>query len=178
MSRIRIMVSLLAVVLLGLVGAAPAAGQEESPAASGSPAPTLKAELLGSGPLAALPGYEVSLRRTTLPPGVGIAPHTHPGSIVIYVDEGTWNYTPLAGRAVLSRAAVEGASPAPSEELAYNTEVVLNAGDWLYVEEPGDTVLNDGDEPVVLLIAAVAPIGVPFQTMTEMEMPSPSPAGS
>ncbi len=51
---------------------------------------------------------ELVLRRTTIAPGGGLPPHSHPGSIVIVVDAGTWGYTPLGGTIQLTRAAVDG----------------------------------------------------------------------
>ena len=51
------------------------------------------------------------------------------------------------------------------------TEVILNPGDWVFVEDPGDDIRNAGEEDVVLLVAGLSPIGVPFTTfMPDMEM--------
>jgi hypothetical protein len=57
------------------------------------------------------------------------------------------------------------------------TEVVLTAGDWLFVQDPQDDIRNAGEDDVVLLVAALAPIGEPFTTlMTDMDMEA-TPAG-
>lgn len=126
--------------------------------------------LLGSGQASLMPGQELSLRRVTIEPGGGIPAHTHPGALVIYLESGTWGYIPLAGVTRLTRAAVDG-TPSPTEDMVVGAEIVLSPGDWLYVEDPVDDMRNAGDEPVVLWIAALTPVGEPFTTlMPEMEM--------
>ena len=75
---------------------------------------------LGSGQPTSIPEMELVLRRTTIAPGGGIPPHSHPGSIVLVVDAGTWGYTPLGGTIQLTRAAVDG-TPAPTEEVPIGT---------------------------------------------------------
>ena len=50
-------------------------------------------------------------------------------------------------------------------------EVLLTAGDWLFVGDPQDAVRNAGTDHVVLLIAGLTRVGEPFTTlMPEMEM--------
>jgi quercetin dioxygenase-like cupin family protein len=190
MKPTRVLIPVVGCVLLALAAVGTAA-QEESPPASPvtspavspagspatSPAPTVSAVLLGGGEPAAAPGHELTLRRITLPPGTGVPAHSHPGALVIYIEQGTWGYTALSGTVRLTRASQEGATPAP-EDLAMGTEVTLNAGDVLFVEEPADDVRNVGDEDVVLLIAGLTRVGEPFTIPIEdTEGPSPSPAG-
>lgn len=125
--------------------------------------------ILGSAPTTLAPGFELSLRKVTIAPGGGIPAHTHPGALVIYLESGTWGYIPLDGVALLTRAAVDG-TPSPTEDMVIGAETILNPGDWIYVEDPGDDIWNAGDDPVVLWIAALAPIGEPFTTiMSDME---------
>ena len=123
------------------------------------------AQLLGSGQPADAPGPELSLRRITIEPGGGISAHTHPGALVIYVESGTWGYTTLGGVAQLTRAATNG-TPSPAEDMPVGEEVLLSAGDWLFVEDPADEIRNTGDEPVVLLIAGLTRVGEPFTALT------------
>jgi len=175
MRHVRAPAAVVVVVLFGLVAAVSAAAQDESPAASpaGSPAAAVSAVLIGGGQPVVAPGHELTLRRVTLPPGTGIPAHTHPGALVIYLESGTWGYTPLSGIVRLTRAAVDGASPSPAEDLVMETEVILNAGDVLYVEEPADDIRNAGEDDVVLLVAGLTRIGEPF-TMLMEDMPTPS----
>ena len=145
------------------------AAQEASPAASPTGAPGVTAQLMGVGQPAATPGLELSLRRITNPPGGRVPAHSHPGALVIFVESGTFGYTALGGTAQLTRAAVAG-TPTPPEVMPMGTEVILNPGDWLYVEEPADDIRNAGDEPVVLWVAGLTRVGEPFTSiMTDME---------
>ena len=169
MRRVTVVTSVVAVVLLGLVAVGRTAysgAQGGTPAASPAAGPVgVSAVLLGGGQPAAAPGYELTLRRITIAPGGGIPAHTHPGALVIYLESGTWGYTALGGTARLTRAAAAG-TPAAAEDLPIGTEVILTAGDVLYVEEPGDAIRNAGDEDVVLLIAGLTRVGEPFTTLT------------
>ncbi len=170
MRRATAPVSVVAVVLLGLVlvgkPAVQTVAQEASPAASPSAGPVgVTSVLIGGGEPVAAPGHELTLRRVTIAPGGGIPTHSHPGARVIYLESGTWGYTALGGTARLTRAAVAG-TPSPAEDLPVGTELILHAGDVLYVEEPADDIRNAGDEPVVLLIAGLTRFGEPFTTLT------------
>jgi hypothetical protein len=106
---------------------------------------------------------ELILRRTTIAPGGGLPPHSHPGSLLLVVDAGTWGYTALGGTIQLTRAAVDG-TPTPAEAVPMGTEVILTKGDALFVEDPQDEIRNAGEEDVVLLIAGLTPVGEPFTT--------------
>jgi len=157
-------------VLLATYGLSRVAAQEASPAPGGAVGITV--ELLGSGHPGPAPGLELSLRRTTLAPGGRLPAHSHPGALVIFVEAGTWGYIALGGTAQLTRAAVDG-TPTPAEEMPIGTEVILTAGDWLFVEDPQDDIRNAGEDDVVLFVAGLAPIGEPFTTfMPDMDMES------
>ena len=117
---------------------------------------------------------ELVLRRTTIAPGGGVPPHSHPGSIVLVVDAGTWGYTSLGGTIRLTRAAVDG-TPTPAEEVPIGVEVILTKGDALFVEDPQDEIRNAGEDDVVLLIAGLTPVGVDFQTMLGDTEGTPAP---
>ena len=120
-------------------------------------------ELLGTGQPTAAPGMELVLRRTTIAPGGGLPPHSHPGSILLVVDAGTWGFTPLGGTIQLTRAAVDG-TPTPAEEVPIGVEIILTKGDALFAEASRDEMRNAGEDEVVLLMAALTPVGEDFQT--------------
>ena len=146
------------------------AAQEASPAASPTGAPGVTAQLMGVGQPAATPGLELSLRRITNPPGGRVPAHSHPGALVIFVESGTFGYTALGGTAQLTRAAVAG-TPTPPEVMPMGTEVILNSGDWLFVEDPQDDARNAGAHHDVLLIAGLTRAGEPFTTfLTNADM--------
>ena len=172
MRRFTILLLVVVVTLLGFGGTwgMRTLAQDATPGASPAAGPVgVSAMLLGIGQPTVAPGHELSLRRVTIEPGGGIPAHTHPGALVIYLESGTWGYTTLGGVARLTRAAVAG-TPSPAEDMPVGTEIVLNAGDVLFVEDPADDIRNTGDDPVVLLIAGLTRSGEPFTTvMTEMD---------
>ena len=137
--------------------------QEATPAAPAGPV-GVTAQLLGSGQPTPAPGLELTLRRITIAPGGLIPAHSHPGALVIVVEAGTWGYTALGGTTQLTRAAVAG-TPTPAEAMPIGTEVILTAGDWLYVEDPQDDIRNAGQDDVVLLVAGLTRVGEPFTTL-------------
>src|ERR687898_2577756 len=163
-SQQRAAVGLVVLFVVTVLGP-PSMAQDATPAAGPI---GVTSTLLGSGQPSLVPGYELGLRRITIAPGGGIPAHTHPGALVIYVESGTWGYTALGPGTQLTRAAVDG-TPGPTEEMAVGEEIILNAGDWIYVEDPSDDIRNAGDEPVVLWVAGLTRVGEPFTTiMTDM----------
>src|SRR5918995_7021972 len=170
-SQLRAAVGLVVLFVVTVLG--PGAMAQDATPAAGPIGVT--STLLGSGQPSLVPGYELGLRRVTIAPGGGIPAHIHPGALVIYLEAGTWGYIPLEGVARLTRAAVNG-TPSPTEEMAIGSEIVLNPGDWIYVEDPADDIRNAGEDPVVLWIASLTPAGEPFTTlMPEMDAMAGTP---
>ena len=169
MHRVSVLLSLVVVALVGLLASGritPGTVAQEATPAAGELVP----ELLGHGLPSAAPGYDLSLYRVTFGAGAAVPPHTHPGASVVYVETGTFAFTPLEGEARLVRA---GATPeAEGEPLAHGTEVVLEAGDALFFPgEHGDSGRNAGDGPLVLLLANLHTEGEPLLTL--MATPTP-----
>ena len=70
----------------------------------------------------------------------------------------------------MTRAAV-GGTPTPAESVEIGAELILTAGDALFVEDPQDEVRNAGEDDVVLLVAGLTPVGEAFTTlMGDMDM--------
>lgn len=154
-------------VILGVLvsGGISVGAQDATPGTAPAAGPVgVTSTSLGSGEPRLVPGHELSLRRITIAPGGGLPAHTHPGALVIYLESGSWGYIPLGGIAQLTRAAVDG-TPSPTEDMVAGTEIVLEPGDWIYVEDPADDIRNAGDEPVVLWVAGLTPVGEPFTTL-------------
>ena len=120
-------------------------------------------EVLGAGLPTSAPGMELAVRRTTIAPGGGLPPHGHPGAIMFAVDAGTWGYTPLGGTVRVTRAAGDG-TPTAAEEPPMGVELILTKGDALFAEGSQDEMRNAGEDDVVLLMAALTPVGQDFQT--------------
>ncbi|MBA3414769.1 MAG: hypothetical protein H0U10_06055 [Chloroflexia bacterium] len=163
---------------MGALGLALASRRFDAFAQDATPAPAaavgVSAQLLGIGQPAAAPGLELTLRRITIAVGGSIPPHSHPGALVIFVESGAFGYTALGGTIELTRAAVDG-TPAPAEEMPTGTEVILNPGDRLFVEDPMDDVRNAGEDELVLLVSGLTRVGEPFTTlMGDMDMGTPT----
>lgn len=87
-----------------------------------------------------IPGYEEDLVMVGIPPGGREGRHTHPGSVIIYVEEGTLTFD------------YEGKPTA-----------TYNPGDSLYVES--DKIhegINKGNTPVRVLATFLLKKGVPM----------------
>jgi hypothetical protein len=153
--------------IVALVGLAPS-----RPLAAATPmittpdaAPLALVESLGSGLPAAAPNYHLLLRRVTWGPSFTLAMHRHPGSAgVIAVEMGTLHWAQQRGHVEITRAALMG-TPGPSETLGPGGETVLRPGDWLFTDEGAEDEIHTaavvGDEPVVLLVAILAPVDQP-----------------
>jgi len=104
------------------------------------------------------PGQELFLERVTIAPGARLATHYHEGTQVAHVVSGELTYNIIRGTATVLRADGEEQATGP-------TVVILKAGDGV-VETP-DVVhygSNDGDEPVVIVLAALLREGAPLAT--------------
>ncbi len=160
---------LAALLLAGSTGPRAHAAQDATPTTP-TGAVGVSMQGMGAGQPASAPGLELTLRRTTLAPGGRLPAHSHPGALIIFVEAGAFGYTALGGNVQLARAVV-GGTPMPAETMPMGTEVILNPGDWLFVEDPQDDIRNAGQDDVVLLVAGLTRIGEPFTTfMTDMEM--------
>ena len=173
MRRASVLVSLVIVVLAGTLAygrVAPGIVAQDATPAAGEVA----LEQLGHGLPTAAPGFDLSLYRVTLGAGATVPPHTHPGASVVYVESGTFAFTPLEGEARLIRAGTAATPEAQGELLATDTEVTLTAGDALFFPgEHGDSGRNAGDGPLVLLLANLYTAGEPFLTLMAMATPAP-----
>jgi quercetin dioxygenase-like cupin family protein len=172
MRRLPIVVSIVVVVLAGSLLSARVipgtAAQDATPAAQASQ------QMLGHGLLTSVPGYELQLARVTFPPGSTVPPHTHPGGAVIYVESGSLGWTVLQGETRLLRAGAVATPEAQGELVAVDTEVILTAGDALFLPAAhGDDVRNAGDDTLVLLVANLYPVGEPGITFMDMATPMP-----
>lgn len=92
-----------------------------------------------------IPGYEQDLVLVGIPPGGREGRHTHPGSVIIYVEEGTLTFD------------YEGKPTA-----------TYNPGDSLYVEP--DKIhegINKGNTPVKVIATFLLKKGVPMTSQVQ-----------
>ncbi len=149
-------------------GLSAASAQDATPPAEPFGSDTV---LLGGGALASVPGTELLLLRTTMTPGGAVPAHIHYGPFVLAVESGTWGYTPQSGSVKVTRAAADG-NFGPAEEVPLDTEVILTAGDFIFIENASqDWMRNAGEDDVVFYIAALNPVGEDFGVLlSELEM--------
>jgi quercetin dioxygenase-like cupin family protein len=167
--------SVLVLAALLAAGRLPGAAQDASPAAGVALAPGVVAEVFAGAPSDRAPGQTVYLARFTFQPGSEIFPHSHPGTVLLTVDQGTFGWTLLEGTAQVVRGAVAGATGPTEEVTESGTEVLLNPGDAIFYE---DDVVHSargaGDQPAVVLGTLVLesgqPLLMPAEAMAGMGM--------
>ena len=154
--------TILGLVLL-LAGGVALVGARQATPAAGAPAaglPGVTSEVLGRTDPAEALGRELALGRVTLAPGAVIPPHEHPGTQLATIVAGELTYTVLTNEVQLARASAGGGTAAATEGIAAGETVAIRPGD-VVVEVPGaiHTARNNGDEPVVILLSTLFPIG-------------------
>jgi len=151
-------------------GAAPHHAQEATPAPLRH---GISLTVLGNGLPRGAPEQVLYLIRGVFEPGGWIAPHYHPGAQVFYVDQGTIGFTVYKGPLRLIRAgtATPGAAPGTAGEVVPpGTEVLLEAGDWLYYEKDVvESARNAGEGEAVFLLSTLYEAGQPLAVFTNPE---------
>ena len=180
MRRIAVLLSLVAVVLLGLFATGRALGtnaQDATPAAGPIAlielAPGVTAEVFAGVPSDRAPGQTLYLARFVFQPGAEIFPHRHPGTTLLGVESGTFGWTLLEGTAHVVRGAAAGGTT--TEDLtAPGTEVVLNPGDAIHYEDDVvHTARGAGNEPTIVHGTFVLEAGQPLLIPVGMQMGTP-----
>ncbi|MCC6791108.1 MAG: cupin domain-containing protein, partial [Thermomicrobiales bacterium] len=115
------------------------------------PAEPVVAEALADGVPADTPGKIMRLARFTLPPGSSVASHIHPGSELAYIQEGRIAMKMFSGEAVIRRA-----GSTTEEPFLPGDEVILEAGDVMFAEEPMvHDLRNAGNDTAVILVTVL-----------------------
>ena len=158
---------LLTVLLLlgiGVLGVLPpgASAQPAEPQPVDLPcAENISAQPLGRGEPANAEGQALVLTRLIFAPGGSLGPHTHPGTLIVTVESGTFGFTLLEeGEMTIHRAASDG-TPAAEESVTMGEEIELTAGDWFMETGMVHSARSIGDEPVVNVFAGLVEAGEP-----------------
>ena len=173
MRRTWVLLSVAAVVLLGLLAAGRALTATAQDATPSGEMADVTLETLGSAPAADAPGMNLVLLRITLAPGVVVPAHRHPGQLVVTVESGTFAYTILGGAGQSMRAGA--GTPTAGEVIEPGAEVTLGPGEW-FVED-ADVVhmdRNPGDEPAVVLVSGLVAADQPFLIPADMGTATPA----
>ncbi|MDQ3655392.1 MAG: hypothetical protein M3457_09960 [Chloroflexota bacterium] len=100
--------------------------------------------------------------RVIFAPGGGITEHTHPGTLVLTVESGTFGFTHMSeGEMVVTRAATADGE-AVTEPLVHGEEMAVNPGDWLVETGMIHTGASIGDEPATVLLTGLIEAGQPL----------------
>lgn len=153
----------LVAVVVGAIcfGAGLAIGDDETDTVSmtGAGVTEITRTSLGGAEPTNAPGQSLSLQQVVIPAHEALPEHFHDGTQVAHVLSGTLTYDIAQGTAQVTRAGGE------TEDITGPAETVLRPGDAIV--ETAELVhhgKNDGDEPVVVLLAALLVDGAPAAT--------------
>jgi quercetin dioxygenase-like cupin family protein len=144
----------LATLLVGAVlGAVAVASVRATPTATRD----VRAETAAVG----APGRLLSLFVVTIPPGLTLPKHHHPGTEIGTVLSGRLTYTVYTGSVPVYRTAADG-TPVLTRTVKAGTSALLTPGDTV-VEQPTDIHrgANRGTKPVRITLAALFRKGAP-----------------
>jgi quercetin dioxygenase-like cupin family protein len=106
-------------------------------------------------------GRTLGLARVTIPAGAVLASHTHPGTEIAHIDQGTLTYTvERNGTVAVYRGDVSKAKLL--RRIEPGQTVQLRAGDWI-VEPPNmvHNAANRTSKRIVILLSTLFPNGAP-----------------
>jgi hypothetical protein len=152
--------ALIAAGILGLGGAlVTLPGQARAQADdSGYLAPGLAVETLCAGETEAFTGRSLVMRRLTLQPGTILPPHAFPGPIALFVTSGVFGTELHSGRGTVTQASTDTMWDVRREMMS-GEEVTMYGGDHIFLDRSVQTMWNDGDESVVLLVSGLLKTG-------------------
>jgi mannose-6-phosphate isomerase-like protein (cupin superfamily) len=176
MRQFSVLVVLVGFVALSAFGLATTrtVAQEASPMAdmAGMPAGAvgLMPHVLARIEPATAPGQELQLVRVDVAPGATVAPHTHPGTIALCLESGSFTFGIVEGVATVTRAAT-AATPEAAEQLA-DAETMLAPGDCVTINASTTvhTLRNTGG-PAVIWQAQLYALGATATTFLATPTP-------
>jgi hypothetical protein len=157
----------LVVSVLAIVSLAVGCADDETTDAAGTTATTsaeakVSSEVLAEYAPPEAPGFTMYLYRVTVPPGVEIPSHHHPGQQMARIDAGTLIYTVEQGTLEIARGGNE-----PTETVTGPATVELHAGDSVFeAESMVHHAANQGDVDVKILIDSLITTGQPLSIAT------------
>ena len=159
----------LVTLLVFLAGGALAQGGPPSPDATPG-ASGVSGGALGGIDASVVPGYRLVMAETVFAPGSYVTQHTHPTAIVVCVHEGALGFALQAGMATVTRSETR-ATPEAAEQLALDTDVVLDPGDCVAFDEFAahtvHTAWNASEETTIIWEARLMKTDEPFTTFVD-----------
>ena len=122
-------------------------------------------QVLGKTAPASADGQALTLVRAYFGVGGGIGPHTHPGTLIVVVEEGQFGVTleEESDMGMMVMRASDDAATAPAEEmLMVGQEAVLEPGDWFIETGMVHSARTVGDEPVAVTFTGLTTAGEPL----------------
>jgi quercetin dioxygenase-like cupin family protein len=118
-------------------------------------------------------GQALVVLRITIGPGGGFTAHTHPGTLVVVIESGQFEYTMLDDMPQTIMRGGSAATPGASEQATKGVPVMLGPGDW-FVEPKGmiHAASNPGTDPTVVLITGLVDPNQPFVQCVESATPT------
>lgn len=144
--RVPLLLTMMLVPLV-MTGAATAQGTSEGPSCITGVTP----QVLGATQPEHAPGYTLVTARLTFEPGGSIGAHTHPGTLVVTVESGTFGLTLLSDDHMqITRAGSDVEEMAVQDE-----EAVLEAGDGFVEMGMIHSARNLGDDELVVTVSGL-----------------------
>ena len=120
-------------------------------------------QVLGNAAPASAEGQSLVLVRAYFGVGGGIGAHTHPGTLIVAVESGSFGVTleDEGMEMTVMRASDDAATPAVPEPLVAGQETVLEPGDWFIETGMAHSARNAGDEEAVVTFTGLVEAGQP-----------------
>lgn len=154
------------IALGGLTDQAAAAQPEPQPVTIPC-ATNVSAQVLGSASPSPATGQTLVLARISFGPGGSIGAHTHPGTLVVSVESGSFGFTLLDHGDMPVMRSTEAGTPAVAEPTTQDHEVELAPGDWFVETGMIHSGRNLSDEPTSVLLTGLIESGQPLTQCVE-----------
>ena len=170
MARTPFMLPVVVVALLALLGTSALAQGGPPPPDATPGAPGVTGGPLGGVDASVAPGYRLVMAETVFAPDSYVTQHTHPTAIVVCVQSGALGFAIQAGTATVTRSETQG-TPEAAEQLALNTDVVLEPRDCVafdeFAEHTVHTAWNASADTTVIWEARLVKTDEPFTTFVD-----------
>lgn len=165
---IRLLTTLAFVAVAAVAARAGAAAAPPAPQPVTVPCATnVSVQVFGNARPSAAAGQALVLARLTIAPGGDIGAHTHPGTLVVSVESGTFGFTLIESGEMPIMRSGEAGTPAVEEPVTTGHEVELTAGDWFVDSGMIHSARTIGDEPAVVIFTGLIEAGQPLTLCVE-----------